>query len=226
MIQCLNRVSGQDSNRSLFGSLARQPDEWALFVDVDAWLVERPHAACTSISIRTLALLGALYEHLHGAVALISARPIQELDELLFPFRAPCAGLQGLERRDALGGEHRLRTDSRLAHARSLDRAREIVSEMTLAAFLEEEPFAHRHPLWLAADARSAALGDCLTRHGGAALLSRRRREHSPTEAPLADVARVLLGGVGAAELHGVLPRYDAPVRRSGAAWTSPSTAQ
>jgi hypothetical protein len=225
MIQCLNRVSGHDANRNLFGSLAREPDEWALFVDVDAWLVERPHAACTSISIRTLALLGALYEHLHGAVALISARPIQELDELLFPFRAPCAGLQGLERRDALGGEHRLRTDSRLAHARSLDRAREIVSELTLAAFLDEEPFENRHPLWLAADARSAVLVDRLQRHGGAALVSRRRREHAPAEAPLADVARVLLGGTEAAEPQALLPRY-APLLRSGAAWTSPSTAQ
>jgi hypothetical protein len=225
MIQCLNRVSGQDSNRNLFGSLARQPDEWALFVDVDAWLVERPHAACTSISIRTLALLGALYEHLHGAVALISARPIQELDELLFPFRAPCAGLQGLERRDALGGEHRLRTDSRLAHARSLDRAREIVSEMTLAAFLDEEPFANRHPLWLAANGQNSTLMNYLNEQGGAALLSRRRREHLPSEAPLADVARVLLGGVAGDPTAALLPRYE-PLLSSGAAWTRPRTEQ
>jgi hypothetical protein len=216
MSQCIDREASRSrAPWSARHSPTTHPDEWALFVDVDAWLVARPHAAHTSISIRTLALLGALFDRLHGAVALLSARPIQDLDELLYPLRAPCAGLQGLERRDALGGEHRLRTDSRLAHVRSLPQAREVVSEMTLAAFLAEEPFRGRRPLWLGPNGLLPGIEHFLARRGGHCVPSR-RRNHEPSEAPLDQVARHLLGD-------------EAPLERAllaGAGWARPSTAQ
>ena len=41
----------------------------------------------------------------HGALALVSGRPISQLDELVAPLEAPAAGVH--ERRDASGHLHR-----------------------------------------------------------------------------------------------------------------------
>ncbi|EHP41395.1 trehalose-phosphatase [Cupriavidus basilensis OR16] len=51
--------------------------------------------------------LRALHRHLGGALALVSGRPIAELDHFLQPLQLPCAGVHGAELRDA--GGHRLR---------------------------------------------------------------------------------------------------------------------
>lgn len=80
---------------------AYSPD-WALFLDIDGTLLEhaeRPDA------VRVDAALGKLLVELHeatgGAFALISGRPIAELDVLFAPLRLPAAGQHGVERRDA-----------------------------------------------------------------------------------------------------------------------------
>lgn len=51
-------------------------------------------------------LLARLCTVLDGSVALISGRPILELDRLFAPHRWPAAGVHGLERRDSLGRWH------------------------------------------------------------------------------------------------------------------------
>lgn len=80
------------------------PPPWGFFLDLDGTLVE---LAETPRGIRAPADLGRLLARLHtandGALALVSGRPIAELDALLHGLRLPAAGLHGLERRTAEG---------------------------------------------------------------------------------------------------------------------------
>ncbi|HEX2082842.1 MAG TPA: trehalose-phosphatase, partial [Xanthomonadaceae bacterium] len=71
-----------------------------MFLDVDGALLpfaDTPDGVRVPPSLRTR--LGALYEQLDGALALVSGRRIDTLDALFAPLRLPCAGLHGLERR-------------------------------------------------------------------------------------------------------------------------------
>ena len=80
------------------------PRRPALFLDFDGTLLEiaeEPHLVAPSARLR--ALLPALAPATHGAIALISGRPIAEIDSLLAPHRFAVAGIHGLERRDAAG---------------------------------------------------------------------------------------------------------------------------
>jgi len=89
-------------------SLPEADAGWAWFLDVDGTLIEiaqRPDAVCVDESAR--AAIEALHRAADGAVALISGRAIADLDRLFAPLRLPCAGLHGLERRDAGGALHR-----------------------------------------------------------------------------------------------------------------------
>jgi trehalose 6-phosphate phosphatase len=79
--------------------------DWCLFLDVDGTLLEATDTPAHTVSdpeIKTL--LRDVSERLGGAVALISGRRIETLDELFAPLRLPAAGLHGVERRNA-GGE-------------------------------------------------------------------------------------------------------------------------
>jgi trehalose 6-phosphate phosphatase len=78
--------------------------EWCLFLDVDGTLVEltdTPSQTNADAEIKTL--LSDVAERLGGAVAFVSGRKIQTLDELFAPLRLPAAGLHGVERRKASG---------------------------------------------------------------------------------------------------------------------------
>lgn len=79
--------------------------DWCLFLDVDGTLVEptdTPSHTVGDPEIKTL--LRDVAARLGGAVALVSGRRIQSLDQLFAPLRLPAAGLHGIERRKA-GGE-------------------------------------------------------------------------------------------------------------------------
>lgn len=73
---------------------------WALFLDFDGTLVEiaeRPDAVRVERHLAdTLRRLSAL---LGGAVAIVSGRPLAEIDQHLSPARLPAAGLHGLQLR-------------------------------------------------------------------------------------------------------------------------------
>ncbi len=107
------------------GIPAPAPD-WALFLDFDGTLVEiaaRPeHVRIDSLLPATLA---DLHDALGGAVAIISGRPLVELDVLIAPAMLAAAGLHGLERRLA---------DGRLVRAESasteLDKARQSLTAL------------------------------------------------------------------------------------------------
>jgi trehalose 6-phosphate phosphatase len=84
------------------------PDATALFLDIDGTLLE---IAATPTSVRvepgTVELLGRLHARLGGALALISGRPIVDVDRLFAPLCLPTAGQHGTERRDGDGRFHR-----------------------------------------------------------------------------------------------------------------------
>lgn len=84
----------------------------ALFLDVDGTLLAiAPTPAGVRVPDALKILLADLQAAHGGAVALVSGRPIAQLDELFFPLRLPCAGLHGLERRDSAGRRYSLAPD-------------------------------------------------------------------------------------------------------------------
>jgi len=80
----------------------------ALFLDLDGTLIEiadTPMGVVVSDALRDL--LATLGERLDGALAMVSGRPIAQLDELLRPLRLSAAGQHGLEWRGPDGVVHR-----------------------------------------------------------------------------------------------------------------------
>jgi trehalose 6-phosphate phosphatase len=76
----------------------------ALFLDFDGTVVDiAPQPGAVVVPHGLLDVLGSLGEHLGGALALISGRPIEQIDAFLRPLRLPAAGVHGLERRGADG---------------------------------------------------------------------------------------------------------------------------
>lgn len=83
----------------------------ALFLDFDGTLVDlapQPHAV--HVPEPLIVLLRDLHRQMHGALAVVSGRPIAQLDTFLAPLRIPVAGVHGAERRDAQGRLHLLDT--------------------------------------------------------------------------------------------------------------------
>ncbi|MDH4165404.1 MAG: trehalose-phosphatase [Gammaproteobacteria bacterium] len=80
---------------------------WCLFLDVDGTLLEMAETP-DSVQVDTglQDLLTRLRTVLDGAVALVSGRPIVDLDRLFGPHRWAAAGVHGLERRDSQGRWH------------------------------------------------------------------------------------------------------------------------
>ncbi|MDF2095894.1 trehalose-phosphatase [Aquibaculum arenosum] len=78
--------------------------DWALFLDVDGCLLdiaERPDEVAVEAGLTET--LACLRTRLGGALALVSGRPLAQLDALFAPLHLAAAGQHGLERRDARG---------------------------------------------------------------------------------------------------------------------------
>ncbi|MEB2328327.1 MAG: trehalose-phosphatase [Pseudomonas sp.] len=92
-------------------SAAPAPQRCAFFFDVDGTLAEiQPRPERVFVPPPILAAL----QRLHAAaipVAVISGRPLQQLDRLLAPLRLPAAGVHGAERRAADGAPRDLALD-------------------------------------------------------------------------------------------------------------------
>lgn len=94
--------------------MPRPSPGYAFFFDVDGTLLdlrERPDEVACPPEVRSL--LSELREAANGALALVSGRRIETLDEIFSPLRLPAAGLHGAERRDARGMLHQLHPDPR-----------------------------------------------------------------------------------------------------------------
>lgn len=80
----------------------------ALFVDFDGTLVPiAPRPQDVRVPAWVLPALDALAQGLGGALAIVSGRPIAQLDAFLAPLRLPTAGAHGAERRGAAGSIER-----------------------------------------------------------------------------------------------------------------------
>jgi trehalose 6-phosphate phosphatase len=87
--------------------LPNLPRMSAVFLDVDGTLV--PYAAspgAVHVDPELIPHLEKLAAKLGGALALLSGRRLENLDELFAPLALPAAGLHGLQRRDAAGRPH------------------------------------------------------------------------------------------------------------------------
>jgi trehalose 6-phosphate phosphatase len=83
----------------------------ALFLDFDGTMVDiapQPHAVLVPQPL--IRVLGELTEYLGGAIAVISGRPIAQLDAFLQPLRLAVAGVHGAERRGTDGAMSLLAT--------------------------------------------------------------------------------------------------------------------
>jgi len=130
--------------------LPNLPRMSAVFLDVDGTLV--PYAVspgAVRVDPELIPKLTQLSEKLGGALALLSGRRLENLDELFAPLRLPAAGLHGLQRRDASGNLRSARSSPA-----SLDAARDSLQSLvssvpglrledkieTLAVHFESEP--------------------------------------------------------------------------------------
>lgn len=76
-------------------------DDCALFLDVDGTLIEFAADPAQVILLpQVREAIGTISDRLSGAVALVSGRPLAQLDALFAPLRLPAAGLHGHELRD------------------------------------------------------------------------------------------------------------------------------
>lgn len=74
----------------------------ALFLDLDGTLApiaSRPELV--AVPRATIQLVKQLSEHLLGAVAILSGRPLEQIDSLLAPLKLPAAGVHGAQLRRA-----------------------------------------------------------------------------------------------------------------------------
>lgn len=95
----------------------------ALFFDFDGTLVDiAEHPDAVIVPPQAQQGLAALAQALGGAVAVVSGRPVAEIDRWLQPLRLPVAGVHGAERRGPDGFLRRIATPD-LAPARELAEA-------------------------------------------------------------------------------------------------------
>src|ERR1700741_622154 len=74
----------------------------ALFLDFDGTLVDiAPQPEAVVVPPALIHTLGQLGAYVGGAMALISGRPIEQIDAFLRPLVVPAAGVHGTERRSA-----------------------------------------------------------------------------------------------------------------------------
>ncbi len=99
-------------------------------LDVDGTLLEIAETpSSVVVAAHVPALLRRLDDALGGAFALVSGRPIREVDALLAPYQFAIAGIHGLESRDADGAVHRSSGGVDLSAAR-----------VAIRAFVEQAP--------------------------------------------------------------------------------------
>lgn len=114
---------------------------WALFLDVDGTLLdlaETPEQVRVPESLKSL--LSELTERMEGAVALVSGRTIENLDELFAPLKLCAAGVHGAERRGSNGIIERASIDTA-----ALQSAREALADFAVAhpgLLLEDKSYA------------------------------------------------------------------------------------
>ena len=99
------------THKDAFLTVGESPDpppipdlQSAVFLDVDGTLLEiAPRPELVRVPLGLPELIARVAEEREGALALISGRPLAELDRLFHPWHGAAAGLHGFERRSADG---------------------------------------------------------------------------------------------------------------------------
>jgi trehalose 6-phosphate phosphatase len=111
---------------------------WAWFLDVDGTLLEiESHPDLVTADTRLLFLLDSLSKAYDGAVALISGRSLEQLDDIFGSFKIAAAASHGLERRMPDGT---VELQARKIPARSVDRIMAF-AERHRGLMVERKPF-------------------------------------------------------------------------------------
>jgi trehalose 6-phosphate phosphatase len=80
--------------------LPSSPDPWAFFLDVDGTLIDiAPTPEAVVIPPDLPDMLARLAHRAHGALAIVSGRPLDSLDRFFAPAHLPAAGIHGAEMR-------------------------------------------------------------------------------------------------------------------------------
>lgn len=107
--------------------LPQTSPNWALFLDFDGTLTDIANSPDeVRLSPRLVPTLNLLFQGFGGAVAIVSGRPLKQIDALLAPLSLPTAGLHGLERRGTDGKTIRFTSDPTV-----LDSVREGLEKIT-----------------------------------------------------------------------------------------------
>ena len=125
-------------------NLPEPSQDWALFLDFDGCIVDiAPTPEAVTVPDSLPSLLVALREALGGAVAVVSGRPIEQIDGFLGTAVPAVAGLHGLERRTADGGivrpplpRHDLRVVRAMLEAFAAERPGVLVEDKTYTVAL------------------------------------------------------------------------------------------
>jgi trehalose 6-phosphate phosphatase len=101
-----NERRGQEAESlAVLDVSALQPDTTAIFLDFDGTLVDfAEDAGSVVLPDEVRAMLATLSAATSGAVAVVSGRPISDLDRMLAPLAIAVAGVHGLERRSGAAG--------------------------------------------------------------------------------------------------------------------------
>jgi trehalose 6-phosphate phosphatase len=92
-------------SRSRLALLAQSAEEWALFLDIDGTLLDIAESPeLVRVPPTLIGDLERVSASLQGALALVSGRAIQWIDQAFRPLRLPVAGQQGAEIRLAADG--------------------------------------------------------------------------------------------------------------------------
>lgn len=114
--------------------------QWALFLDIDGTLLDlAPTPDAVKIPDGLIDLLGRLHQRLGGALALVSGRRMQALDNLFKPLSLPCVGLHGFEWRDSKGHEYKHPLDP--AALQAMRAAAERLAETLPAVLIEDKVY-------------------------------------------------------------------------------------
>ncbi|AEX54652.1 trehalose-phosphatase [Rahnella aquatilis] len=90
--------------------------QYAFFFDVDGTLAEiRSEPDAVTIPAEVRDHLQTLFAASSGALALVSGRPVEQLDQLVSPLELPAAGVHGAEMRDGSGTLHRVTLPANVA---------------------------------------------------------------------------------------------------------------
>jgi trehalose 6-phosphate phosphatase len=99
-----NRISQEPRPLAGLDASRLEPERTAFFLDFDGTLADfNEDPAAVVLPARERGTLRMLAKAAGGAVAIISGRPIADIDRMLGPLELPVAGVHGLERRAANG---------------------------------------------------------------------------------------------------------------------------